>query len=148
MLTDTDIYRAAQMYISGKSLRKIGAILNVDYEKVVLAFKNKLPLLNNDLSIMVNNILENNTPNSIKDPDVVKRILTTYRDFVEKGMSAREISENLNVSVDTVWSDLKTKIYTLHTVVPDIVTEEMVTKTRDALKNHSLANSKKKRSAA
>ena len=139
-MSDKDIVMAAHMYLDGNSLRGVAKIFNVSHVTVYYYFTNKLGRLNHLLASEVESALTDRASMSIKKEEVVKRILFSYDMFVNKHCSIMEISKQLNVSFFTTYRDLERRLYLLYEARPDLVSKEMVEKTRLLMTSHRLSN--------
>ena len=139
-MIDKDIVSAAQMYLDGNSLRKVAKAFGVSHVTVYEKFLNRLPHLNHLLASEVNDALKDNAPMSIKNSEVVDRVLKSYHLFVNNHLSIMEISKMLNVSFFTTYRDLDRRLYLMYEAFPEFVTKEMVDNVKKLMTSHRLSN--------
>lgn len=76
-------------------------------------------------------IIDNNTPDSIEDPKVIKRVLSVA-ELVESGFTIEEISKNTNIDFWTVYDDINKRLRRI-----DV---ERYKKIKEIFHNRSLSN--------
>lgn len=135
------IIRQADMYISGKSLREIAEIIGKSHITVRNNLTKKLRYADAIKYEIVMEKLEYNKEKSIEDEEVRTRILDAYELLVLKNKTISEIATDLGTTDNIIYRDLSERLQELNKVAPDIITNDMVKKVDETLRNHSIRNS-------
>ena len=85
--------------------------------------------------------INGNKEKSVEDENVRKRVLEAYQLLVTKNYTISEIATKLSTTESIICRDLTYRLKQLNKIAPEIVTDEMVRKSLETLKNHSLVNS-------
>lgn len=134
------IIRQADMYISGKSLREIAEIIGKSHITVRNNLTKKLRYADAIKYKIVMEKLEYNKEKSIEDEEVRTRILDAYELLVLKNKTVSEIAADLGTTDNIIYRDLSERLQELNKVAPDIITNDMVKKVAETLRNHSIRN--------
>ena len=134
------IIRQADMYISGKSLREIAEIIGKSHITVRNNLTKKLRYADAIKYEIVMEKLEYNKEKSIEDEEVRTRILDAYELLVLKNKTVSEIAADLGTTDNIIYRDLSERLQELNKVAPDIITNDMVKKVAETLRNHSIRN--------
>lgn len=134
------IIRQADMYIYGKSLREIAEIIGKSHITVRNNLTKKLRYADAIKYKIVMEKLEYNKEKSIEDEEVRTRILDAYELLVLKNKTVSEIAADLGTTDNIIYRDLSERLQELNKVAPDIITNDMVKKVAETLRNHSIRN--------
>lgn len=131
----------ANLYLEGKSLREIAEISGISHISVGYNLTKKLKEIDLAKYELVMEKINGNKEKSIEDENVRKRVLEAYQLLVTKNYTTSEIAAKLSTTESIICRDLTYRLKQLNKIAPEIVTDEMVRKSLETLKNHSLVNS-------
>ena len=132
--------KIANMYLDGNSFREIAQQVKLSHVSVRRYLLEKLRHYNPSLANEVLEEINSNTPKSIHDGKVIKRVLTSLSKLVNENKTVEQIAGEMGVSTFTTYRDLTTRLKMLHEVAPENVSEEMLAAAAAVLNSHSLAN--------
>lgn len=131
----------ANLYLEGKSLREIAEISGISHISVGYNLTKKLKEIDLAKYELVMEKINGNKEKSVEDENVRKRVLEAYQLLVTKNYTITEIAAKLSTTESIICRDLTYRLRQLNKIAPEIVTDEMVRKSLETLKNHSLVNS-------
>lgn len=131
----------ANLYLEGKSLREIAEISGISHISVGYNLTKKLKEIDPAKYELVMKKINGNKEKSVEDENVRKRVLEAYQLLVTKNYTISEIATKLSTTESIICRDLTYRLKQLNKIAPEIVTDEMVRKSLETLKNHSLVNS-------
>lgn len=131
----------ANLYLEGKSLREIAEISGISHISVGYNLTKKLKEIDLAKYELVMKKINGNKEKSVEDENVRKRVLEAYQLLVTKNYTISEIATKLSTTESIICRDLTYRLKQLNKIAPEIVTDEMVRKSLETLKNHSLVNS-------
>ena len=132
----------ANMYLDGYSLREIAKKVNLSHVTIHKYLREKLVQYDPLLASEVMEEMSKNTPKSIYNEEVTKRVLESYFMLVNDGKTLAEIAMAKNVSIMVTTRDLTKRLLMLHQIAPSVVTKQMVSRAAEVLSEHSLENLK------
>ncbi len=130
----------ANLYLEGLTMRQIAKKLNLSVWQVQKLLKQELKNIDDNKYLKVINKINGKKRLINKDEAIQKRVLTSYQLLIYHHKKVSEIASLLNVSYDIVYYDLKKRLPKLSTIVPDIITSEMIEKVNKQLQQNYLNN--------
>lgn len=134
------IIKQAELYLSGMSYREIAEEYKVSHITIRNNLVNRLRNINPSLYDKVMDQVEKNTEKNVRDADVQKRVLESYRLLVDENMTIKKISSILEVNEYVTYRDVTKRLKSLYQLAPEVVTKEMLDKAQEVLTRHSDAN--------
>ena len=122
------------------SLREIASKEGISHVTVRKKLIEDLKYYNNALFLEVEDAIKNNIPKSVKDPEVLKRVLRAYYALVNDNKTYEQIAEDEKVSKFVIHRDLTVRLAKINQIAPETVTLQMVQKASDILNAHSRDN--------
>lgn len=139
---DRETKEQAYLYLDGISLREIAKRYKVSHVTVHYNLSYRLGKIDKTLYEKVGEKLESNRSSklSIKESDVVERILNAYRLLVFEDKSVEEISKILKTPYLVIYRDLTIRLRNINAIAPEIVTESMCTLVEEIFRKHVTDN--------
>lgn len=134
------VLKQANLYLEGYSLREVAALTGQSHVTVRRNFQEKLKEVGH-IYVQVMAKMQDNLPESIKNKDVMKRVLEAYDLCVNHNMTVLEIAEKLGTTEMVIYRDLTKRLKQYHEIDSYTVNREMIEKVALSLKNHSISNS-------
>lgn len=134
------VLNIANLYLEGLTMRQIAKQLNLSMWQVQKNLKQELKNIDDNQYQKVINKINDKKRLINKDETIQKRVLKSYQLLIYHHKKVSEIASLLNVSYDIVYYDLKKRLPKLSTIVPDIITPEMIEKVNKQLQHNYLNN--------
>lgn len=134
------IINIANFYLEGLTMRQIAQKLNLSVWQIQKILKQELKNIDELKYQKVIHKINGKKKLLNKNEAIQKRVLKAYQLLIYHHKKVSEIASLLNVSYDIVYYDLKKRLPQLSTIVPDIITSEMIAKVNNQLKNNYLNN--------
>ncbi len=135
-----DYKHVSSLYLEGLSLRHIGEKLSVSHI-TVRNILNSIEFIDPSLFILIRNKMEENKPDSLEKPEVLKRVLVVLDLFLNYDMTVIEIANKLNSTEFIIYRDLTARLPHINEYTDQKVTNEVFESVLNKLKIHSMNNS-------
>ena len=130
----------ANMYLDGMSLREIGEAVGLSHVAVSNHLDKQLPYYNNALWMEVQFQKHARIPKSVDDEEVQERILESFGLLINYDWTIKQIAEDMQVSPNTTYRDLTTRLVSLRDKHPDKVNDSMIMMAASRLESHAKDN--------
>ena len=134
------IEKLAYMYLDGMSLREIASEVGISHVTVRKKITEDLRELNNPLFLEVSDAIKGNIPKTIRDPEVLRRVLRAYYSLVKENKTYSQIADDEHVSEFVIHRDLTSRLAKISQIAPEIVTPQMIKNALVILSAHSISN--------
>ena len=130
------------MYLNGLSLRQIANEVGLSHVTIRKILTHELEKYDKSLFLKVSDTLKNSGSKSIKNPEVLKRVLRAYYSLINDNKTYLQIANDEHVSKFVIQRDLTDRLVKLNKIAPEIITYQMLKKANEVLNLHSLNNLK------